>query len=82
VITLDLSTLLAQKLGGVQDPLLSWVSIGTVGVTLATALIGAERLAGAAAFAWTLARFPQLIYMTQRSVESRRPSFRSSASPC
>jgi hypothetical protein len=61
VMTLDLSTLLAQKLGGVQDPLLSWVSIGTLSVTLATALIGAERLAGAAAFAWTLARFPQLI---------------------
>jgi hypothetical protein len=37
------------------------VSIGTLSVTLATALIGAERLAGAAAFAWTPARFPQLI---------------------
>ena len=47
------------------------VSIGTLSVTLATALIGAERLAGAAALAWTLARFPQLV--------SHDPTFRGIA---
>ncbi len=61
VMTLDLSTLLAQKLGGVQDPLLSWASIAALGVVLATALVGAERLAGIGAVAWTLARLPQLM---------------------
>jgi hypothetical protein len=61
VMTLDLSTLLAQKLGGVQDPLLSWASIAALGVVLATALAGAERLAGIGAVGWTLARLPQLV---------------------
>jgi hypothetical protein len=61
VMTLDLSTMLAQRLDGVEDPLLSWVSISALGVILAVALFGAERLAGAAALAWTAARFPQLV---------------------
>lgn len=61
VMTLDLSTLLAQKLGGMQDPLLSWASIATLGVALATVLVGADRLAGALALAWTFARLPQLV---------------------
>jgi hypothetical protein len=62
VMTLDLSTLLSQRLYGMeQDPLLSWTSISLLGVILATALIGAERLAGIAALAWTLARFPELV---------------------
>lgn len=60
VMTLDLSTLLAQKLGGIQDPLLSWVSIAALGIALATALVGAERPAGIVALAWTFARLPQL----------------------
>ena len=71
VMALDLSTLLAQRLGGVQDPLLSWVSIAVIGVALATALIGAERLAGVAALAWTFARLPQLV--------SHDPTFRGIA---
>lgn len=53
VMMLDLSTLLAQRLGGVQDPLLSWPSIAVLGLVLATALVGAERLAGIGAVAWT-----------------------------
>jgi hypothetical protein len=62
VMTLDLSTLLSQRLyGGEHDPLLSWTSISLLGVILAIALIGAERLAGIAALAWTLARFPELV---------------------
>jgi hypothetical protein len=71
VMTLDLSTLLAQKLAGLQDPLLSWASIAALGIVLAAALIGAERLAGVAALAWTLARVPQLV--------SHDPTFRGIA---
>jgi hypothetical protein len=61
VMTLDLSTLLSQRLGGMQDPLLSWPSICTLAVILATALIGGERLAGVAALGWTAVRFPELV---------------------
>jgi hypothetical protein len=61
VMTLDLSTLLAQRLDGVQDPLLTWVSISALGAILAVALLGAERPAGVAALAWTAARFPELL---------------------
>jgi hypothetical protein len=53
VMTLDLSTQLSQRFGGMQDPLLSWPSICALGVILAAALIGAERLAGVAALVWT-----------------------------
>lgn len=61
LMTLDLSTLLSQRLDGVEDPLLSLTSICALGVILAVALIGAERLAGIAALAWTAARFPELL---------------------
>jgi hypothetical protein len=61
VMTLDLSTLLSQRLRGLEDPLLSWPSIGALGVMLTLALIGAERLAGVAALVWTAARFPELL---------------------
>jgi hypothetical protein len=61
LMTLDLSTLLSQRLGGVEDPLLSCMSICVLGAILALALIGAERLAGSAALAWTAARFPELV---------------------
>lgn len=71
VMTLDLSTLLAQKLGGVEDPLLSWASIATIGFALAVALLGAERLAGVIALAWVFARLPQLV--------SHDPTFRGLA---
>ena len=71
VMTLDLSTLLAQKLDGLQDPLLSWASIASLGLALAVALIGAERLAGVVALAWGLARVPELV--------SHNPTFRGIA---
>jgi hypothetical protein len=62
VMTLDLSTLLAQRVGrGYADSLVSWTSIGVLGVILATALVGAERLAGVAALAWTASRMPDLV---------------------
>jgi hypothetical protein len=60
LMTLDLSTLLSQRLDGVEDPLLSWISICVLGVILAIALVGAERLAGTAALVWTVARLPEL----------------------
>jgi hypothetical protein len=60
LMTLDLSTLLSQRLDGVEDPLLSWTSICLLGAILAVALVGAERLAGTAALVWTAARFPEL----------------------
>jgi hypothetical protein len=61
LMILDLSTLLSQRLDGVEDPLLSWASICVLGAILALALIGAERLAGTAALAWAAARFPELV---------------------
>jgi hypothetical protein len=61
LMILDLSTLLSQRLDGVQDPLLSWTSIGVLGAILALALVGAERLAGIAALVWAAARFPELV---------------------
>ena len=60
LMALDLSTLLSQRLDGVEDPLLSWASICVLGAILAVALIGAERLAGTAALVWTAARLPEL----------------------
>jgi hypothetical protein len=61
VMALDLSTLVSQKLDGINDPLLAWTSICALGVIFATALIGAERLAGVAALVWTAVRFPELV---------------------
>jgi hypothetical protein len=61
VMTLDLSTLVSQRLGGIEDPLLSWASIGALGVILAITLIGAKRVGGIAALAWTAIRFPELV---------------------
>ncbi len=62
VMTLDLSTLLGQKLGrGYEDSLLSWTSIGALAAILAIALVGAERLAGVAALAWTAIRMPDVV---------------------
>jgi hypothetical protein len=71
VMTLDLSTLLAQRLGGLQDPLLAWTSIAVLGIALAIALVGAERPAGLVALVWTVARLPQLV--------SHNPTFRGIA---
>ena len=61
LMTLDLSTLGAQTVRGFQDPLLAPASLAALGVALALALVGYDRLAGAAALAWTAARFPALL---------------------
>jgi hypothetical protein len=60
-LTLDLSTLLSQTVRGMHDPLLAPASIALLGLALVLALIGCDRLAGAAALVWTAARMPILI---------------------
>jgi hypothetical protein len=61
LMTLDLSTLLAQTARGMHDPLLAPPSVALLGVALALALVGYDRLAGAAGIAWAAARFPALL---------------------
>jgi len=61
LMTLDLSTLLSQRLRGMEDPLLAPWSLVLLGVALALALVGYDRLAGVAALVWTAARFPLLL---------------------
>jgi hypothetical protein len=60
LMTLDSSTLLAQTVRGLQDPLLAPASLVGLGVALALALVGYDRPAGAAALLWTAARLPAL----------------------
>jgi hypothetical protein len=61
LMTLDLSTLLSQRARGFDDPLLAPWSLALIGVALALALVGYDRLAGVAALVWTAARFPLLL---------------------
>jgi hypothetical protein len=61
LMTLDLSTLLAQTVRGVHDPLLAPQSLLLLGLALALALVGHDRLAGAAGLGWVAARFPTLL---------------------
>ena len=61
LMTLDLSTLLSQRARGFEDPLLAPWSLVLLGVALALALVGYDRLAGATALVWTAARFPALV---------------------
>lgn len=60
LMTLDLSTLLAQTVRGEHDPLLAPVSLVVLGIALALGLTGSDRLAGAVALAWTAAQLPLL----------------------
>lgn len=61
VMTLDLSTLLSQRVRGMHDSLLAWPSIALLGALLALALFGLDRLAGAGALVWTALRLPELM---------------------
>jgi hypothetical protein len=61
VMTLDLSTLLSQRVRGFEDPLLAPASLLLLAMALAPALVGYDRVAGALALAWTAARFPALL---------------------
>ncbi|WP_027007198.1 hypothetical protein [Conexibacter woesei] len=60
ILTLDLATLLGQHVRGEHDALLAWWSIAALALTLAVALVGFDRLAGAVALAWTASRVPAL----------------------
>jgi len=60
LMTLDLVTLLGQRYRGMHDPLLAWPSIALLAAALAIALVGFDRVAGAAALVWTALRFPHL----------------------
>jgi hypothetical protein len=61
IMTLDLSTLLAQRVRGLHDPLLAPASLVLLAVALCLALAGRDRLAGIAALVWTAARLPALL---------------------
>jgi hypothetical protein len=63
VMTLDLATLLAWRERGFDGPLLGWPSIALLAAALALALVGFDRLAGAAALAWTGFRLPALSHL-------------------
>jgi hypothetical protein len=60
-MTLDLSTLLAQRVRGFEDPLLAPWSLVLLAAALALALVGYDRIAGVAALVWTATRFPILL---------------------
>jgi hypothetical protein len=61
LMTLALSTLLAQRARGMEDALLAWPSIALVGAALAMALVGHDRIAGGGALTWTALRLPELL---------------------
>jgi hypothetical protein len=61
LLTVDLTTLLSWRYRGLHGPLLGWPSIALLAAVLAIALIGADRLAGAGALAWTALRLPELL---------------------
>jgi len=60
LMTLDASTLVTQRARGMHDPLLAPAPLALLVAALALALIGRDRLAGAAALAWTALRLPSL----------------------
>ncbi|HEX6620814.1 MAG TPA: hypothetical protein VF024_14195 [Solirubrobacteraceae bacterium] len=60
VMTLDVSTLMAQRARGMQDPLLAAAPLALLMAALAVALVGRDRVAGAGALAWTAWRLPSL----------------------
>ena len=60
LMTLDVSTLVTQRARGMHDPLLAPAPLALLVAALALALIGRDRLAGAAALAWTALRLPSL----------------------
>jgi hypothetical protein len=62
ILTLDLATLLAQRVRGEQGALLSSWSIGLLAVVLATVLVGFDRAGGCGALIWTATRTPALLH--------------------
>ena len=62
ILTLDLATLLGQRVRGEQDALLAPWSIALLAVVLATALVGFDRVGGVGALVWTATRTPALLH--------------------
>lgn len=60
LMTLDVSTLVTQRARGMRDPLLAPAPLALLVAAVAIALIGRDRVAGAAALAWTALRIPSL----------------------
>jgi hypothetical protein len=60
LMTLDVSTLATQRARGMHDALLAPAPLALLVAALALGLIGRDRLAGAAALAWTALRMPAL----------------------
>jgi hypothetical protein len=60
LMTLDVTTLMAQRARGMQDPLLAPAPLLLLVAALSAALIGRDRVAGAAALTWTALRIPTL----------------------
>ena len=60
LMTLGVSTLLVQRARGLHDPLLAAAPLALLAAALAVALIGYDRVAGAAALLWTALRLPSL----------------------
>jgi hypothetical protein len=60
LMTLDVSTLLVQRARGLHDPLLAGAPLALLAAALAVALVGYDRVAGAAALVWTALRLPSL----------------------
>jgi hypothetical protein len=60
LMTLDASTVLVQRARGLHDPLLAAAPLALLAAALAVALIGHDRVAGAAALTWTALRLPSL----------------------
>jgi hypothetical protein len=61
ILTLDLATLLGQRVRGEQDALLASWSIGLLAVVLAMVLVGLDRIGGVGALVWTATRTPALL---------------------
>ena len=60
-MTMELATLLGQRVRGLHDPLLASWSVGALAVALALVLVGFDRAGGLVALAWTAARTPAVL---------------------
>jgi hypothetical protein len=60
-LTVELATLLGQRVRGMHDPLLASWSIGVLAIALALVLVGFDRAGGLLALAWTAARTPAVL---------------------
>jgi hypothetical protein len=61
LMTVDLTIVLAWRYRGLEGPLVAWGPIALLAVALALALVGLDRLGGAAALLWTAMRLPDLM---------------------